>query len=181
MRGGAFKDPALSERFADGLPIIGPPPELLRFDEESTSEEFLSPVRATLVEQQAHRRDIITVRAITERVIPQYAHFGKQAQGTLRTRVEQAARRIADEMPGTYGYRPKTEGHDEAAVRILETPEDRDPRGRTQSYQRIARGSVAKPKERKPSPPGHLRLFDELDDIVAEDEGEGPEDDEEET
>ncbi|ONH31255.1 hypothetical protein BL253_10355 [Pseudofrankia asymbiotica] len=80
-----------------------------------------------------------------------------------------------DEFRGQVLYEPRSERRQESLVRILATPEDLDPRGRTQRYQAIARaagrsraGSTGLVIE------GQYDLFDQLGEAEVEDEvGEG--------
>ncbi len=172
-RGEPFVNPPLTD-WPNEVDLPGPPPRIVRFDAESTSEELVASVLSELVAAQSHQRPIMTVRALTEAIIPEYALYGRREQTVLGSRVDAAARHVAQQQPENFRYRPRTQGQGEAAVEILRSPEDRDPRGRTQAYQAIARRS---PRHRRPKPPpeGQLELdlvSEELDRLADADDHE---------
>ena len=160
--GPSFGGTAVGGQLPDEVRVDGPPPRIVRFDTESTVDEFVPAVLAELVAAQSHRRDIISIPAVAEGLVPEMAFYGKGVQRRLTSRVEDAARRIGEQQPENFRYRPRTQAHRDAAVEVLRSPEDRDPRGRTQAYQAIARRA---PRRRKPKPPPEDQL--QLD-LVAE-------------
>jgi hypothetical protein len=160
--GPSIEGTTLPEQLPDEIRVDGPPPRIVRFDTESTVDEFVPAVLAELVAAQSHRRDIISIPAVAEGVVPELALYGKGVQRRLASRVEDAAQRIAEQQPENFRFRPRTQAHREAAVEVLRSPEDRDPRGRTQAYQAIAR-RAPRPRKPKPPPEDQLQL-----DLVAE-------------
>ena len=95
--------------------------------------------------------------------------------------VARAAQRLCDVSPDSFDYRPPTQSREYAVVKVLDSPESADPRGRTQRYQAIA----ARMRGLPPDEGGEAvqgALFDEVD-LTAElnkaDTGE-PDDDGEE-
>ncbi len=178
--GGPFTVGVLTDVFRDLGDFAGPPPGIIRFDEECTADEFGAVVLSELVAMQSHQRSILTVRALTEAVIPQYALYGKRAQSTFAESVGAAVKRIAQDRPDNYRYRPRTEGHQEPAVEILRSPEDLDPRGRTQAYQAIGR-PPRRHRKGMPPPAGQLELdlaTKELERLEAAEAGDGAEEEE---
>jgi hypothetical protein len=162
--------PSLSDRFSAPIPLSGPPPGFVTIDPESPDESFDRIVIATLVECQANRLPMVTIRSLTERAIPHLAFFGRAAKGAIERKVSQAARRIAEQTRENYVFQPSSENR-EAAVRIVRTPEDADPRGRTQAYQALARRGGEPRRRPRAEVPGQARLFESLlQELEADDE-----------
>lgn len=129
-------DSPLDAAWASGpIELAGPVVRLLPFDHDSDASAFTAVVRAQLVAELAQRRTRMTVRTLAELVVPYFAMFANSAQQQLIGKVRVITRTIADEEPSTYRYWPKTETQREDTVEFLRTPEERDPRGRTQAYQ----------------------------------------------
>jgi hypothetical protein len=120
---------------AGPIALRGPVVRLLPFDHESDAASFEPAVRAQLIGELAHRRTDVTIRLLTEQVTPYFAIFAVAAQERLVSKVRQVVRGIIEEDPRTYGYLPRTSTRRDDAVEFRGTPEDRDPRGRTQAYQ----------------------------------------------
>ena len=82
------------------------------------------------------------------------------------------AKRIAISDPGTFEYSaagPNRDGH----VRLLRSPEENDPRGRTQAYQRLGRLRQGRARRPRREIPGQGSLLDELDKADANEESAG--------
>lgn len=79
--------------------------------------------------------------------------------------VASAAQRFCDAAPDNFEFRPPTQTRDYAVVKVVDSPERSDPRGRTQRYQALKARLTGAPAptvaERQPS------LFDEID-LAAE-------------
>jgi len=138
----------LDAAWASGpIELAGPVVRLLPFDHDSDASAFGAVVRAQLVAELSQRRTRMTVRTLAELAVPYFAMFANSAQQQLINKVRVNARTIAEEEPATYRYWPRTENQREDTVEFLRTPEDRDPRGRTQAYQamhgRRGRGIIA--------------------------------------
>ncbi|WP_420621718.1 hypothetical protein [Candidatus Poriferisodalis sp.] len=92
--------------------------------------------------------------------------------------MEQSLERLSAQSPANFRFRGRTASRDYSIVEIVESPEQADPRGRTQSYQAIRRrlGGVA---SRQPAGAIQQRLFDSLDlgAELEEPAADGPEDD----
>jgi hypothetical protein len=174
---GRLTSPSLEGRFDDPIPLSGPPPGFVPLDTESPDAEFDRLVLRALVECQANRVPMITTRSLTERALPHLAFFGKAAKGALERKVSQAARRIAQQMADNYTFQPSSERR-EAAIRILKTPEEADPRGRTQAYQALARRAGGGPRRRpRPESSGQVGFESLVQELGAtEDSEEGGDD-----
>lgn len=127
---------------------------------------FEPAVRAQLVAELSHRRSDVTIRLLTEQVVPYFAIFAISAQRQLVAKVREVVRSIVEEDAETYGYVPSTATRREDAVEFRKTPEDRDPRGRTRAYQAMHGRRGAR------SDGGEHRQMDLLD-LLAETAGEG--------
>jgi hypothetical protein len=122
----------LDAAWANGpIALSGPIVRVLAFDADSPSSEFDPAARAQL----SHRRREVTVRLLTERVVPYFPIFAGGVQRRLVGKVRESVRSIVGADPDTYGYLPTTGTRQEDVVKLLATPETRDPRGRTQAYQ----------------------------------------------
>jgi hypothetical protein len=134
---------------------------IIPFDHESPGQAFDGPVRAELVAEMARGRLSVTTRALTEQVVSHFALYGRHAQGQLRRKVTDAARRAASAEPERLRFEPAT-GTTEARVVVLRSPEQFDRRGRTQGYQAV----FGRRGRRQPAReiPGQMDLFTELDE-----------------
>jgi hypothetical protein len=126
-----------------------------------------------LVSALPRRVTLVSLGALTEQVAPHYPLYGQKAQGRLRRLVGEAARRIAADDPATFQYQPPP-GNRDGFVKLLRTPEDNDPRGRTQAYQKFTR--PRSPKRVAPEIAGQLSLLDELEKADNAEKDTGPED-----
>jgi len=169
----------LQDAFDAPLSLAAPPPAFIPFDHESSVKEVRPHVNAALVAALPERAPMISITSLTERAAPHYVLYANKAQGRLRTLVGRAAKEIAVSDPATFEYNPPKGNHD-GFVKFLRNPEENDPRGRTQGYQRLAR-SGQRTVRRRPEARGQMSLLDELDkaDIseesaaMEEEEGDG--------
>lgn len=150
-------------RSALGAPIAlpAPPAGYISFDHESDIGYVRPQVRAALVAGLAQRTSMMSVTSITERAAPNYVLYSVVAQGRMRRLVAQAARDICADSGGTFEFSP-ARGNHEAFIRVLRSPEENDPRGRTQGYQGLAR-TARRPGRKRQEVPGQGSLLDELD------------------
>lgn len=153
--------------------LPAPPTNLIPFDHE-TPIEFLEPiVRAELIAALSRMRPHISLTALSERVAPFLPVYGQAERNRLHKRVGVAARTIATREPLYFQFRGRTNNAD-GTVTLLKSPEDLDPRGRTQAYQALSRSRRHRPR---PGDPNQIDLLAELlntDDGVG-DTAEGPE------
>ena len=164
--GAAFIDGDLNSVFP--APVPGLPPRYIPIDDESPDDEVDRLVLPALVAALSHRRPRVTVAALAEQAIAHLPLFGSAARGRLVKKVERSARGLAERDPSSFRFLPRTESRSEPAIEFVRTPEDADRRGRTQSYQAIARaGSRARRRQRTPMA-GEATLFDELIDELEQ-------------
>jgi len=148
-------------------------PRIIAYDQDSPLDVVLPAVRAVLVAHLSRRTPQASSAAIAEQAAPWLTAYGKRARHVFRQKVEAALRQIAADEPALFEYRGPTANHD-PLVRFLSTPEDNDPRGRTQAYQALARPAHTRRRSRPAENPAQLDLLDELqeaDDVVDIDGG----------
>ena len=149
------------------ITLTAPPASYIPFDHESDLETIRPHVRATLVAGLAQRAPMMSFTGITEHAAPHYVLYSTTTRSRLRRRVADAAREVANSDPSIFDFHP-TVGNHEGYVKFLRTPEENDPRGRTQAYQGLAR--TARRTRRRPEIPGQGSLLDELDKADNNDE-----------
>jgi hypothetical protein len=153
------------------IELNGPPPRLIPFDHES-DESVIDPfVKAQLIAELSNRRPSVSVPMLTEQIAPYAAVLGRTARRVLIRKVGNVCRSIAHGDSATFVYQPPA-GNDEGVMHLLRTPEDNDPRGRTQAYQALAR----RPGARKRIPPPDPRQPDLFSELDVEDDGHGERD-----
>ncbi len=154
----------LNEVFATSeLALSGPSPRLIAFDHESSAELIEPYIKAQLVATLSHSRQQMTVRALAEQAAPHFALYGRKARNQLVKKASQAVRHIAD-TESTYFEYVAGGGNNDDVVRLLRTPEDNDPRGRTQAYQALARGRQTRKRSPKVDP-NQLDLLREVEQV----------------
>jgi hypothetical protein len=166
--GAKFNDPELDAAFASPLMISGPPPVVLTVDAESSDEEFDNIVFPSLVAATSLSLNEISLAALTESSMPHYAIYPPPYQKRLQKCVEAAIRRAVSENSDRWEYRGSTGSDGGGLLRILASPEDADPRGRTQQYQAIrSRLATGRHRRIRPVAPGQGKFFGD-DDLEAE-------------
>lgn len=155
-----FAGEALTAAFSEPLILNRPIANVIPFDHDSPEEVFDNPVRAELVAAMAKGREAITIRHITESVVPHFPMYGQRTKQRLIKLVSAAARRAAESDPTRLRYE-RPGGTSEPRVVVLRSPETLDRRGRTQSYQAVFAGRGS--KRRRAAVPGQIDLFEELD------------------
>lgn len=151
--------------------LNGPPPRLIPFDHESDESVIAPFVKAQLVAELSNRRPSVSVPMLTERIAPYAAVFGRKARRLLIRKVGNVCRSIAQSDSAVFVYQPPA-GNDEGVMHLRRTPEDNDPRGRTQAYQALAR----RPGSRKRIPSPDLRQPDLFSELDVEEDGHGEHD-----
>lgn len=164
--GEPFRHEALRTAFTRPHDTDGPPPAIIQVDAGSPDETFDRLVTAELVAAMAHRKVNVTIRAVTEGVVRHWSIYGAAARGQLQRRVEASARRVCEHDPDRFLYRPPSERSHEPSVDIIATPEDADPRGRTQAYQVVGRRLPQAARRVKREIEGQERFH--LDDLVSD-------------
>jgi hypothetical protein len=107
----------------------------------------------------------IGITELTARAIPHLHLFGAGHRSRLVQQVERAAQRICNSSPDNFQFRSRTATRNYSVIKVVDSPERADPRGRTQRYQAIkARliGTTPRPEDSRQG-----SLFDEID-LAAE-------------
>lgn len=150
------------------LELVAPFPRIIAFDQESPVEIIEPYVKAQLVTALSRRREQVTLHTLAEQMAPHFALYGARARRQLVKKVGLAASKIAAADSATFEYvspRP----NDDGLVRLLRTPEDNDPRGRTQAYQALARSGRQGRRRAPRMDPNQLDLLREVEQ--GDDEG----------
>lgn len=173
----AFASDQLIAALASGpVPLAGPSTRLLPFDHESPVEILEPFVKAELVAALANRVPQLTITGLAERITPYLGLFARKARNQLIRRVGEAVRGLAAADPATLSFEAPAPNRD-GLVRMRRTPEDNDPRGRTQAYQALARTGQIRRRATTADPNqlDLLAVLDQADDITDEEEDEGRE------
>lgn len=145
-----------------GLTVPGPPPAIVRVDDESPDEDYDRVVSTALMAHAARRDPMVSTIDLAGDAVPHLPIYGASHRHAIQKRVEQAAHRLCDRSPENFEYRGRTSIRDHGVVTIIDSPERSDPRGRTQRYQAISGrlGGQAPSGRDDFEQPG---LFDEVD------------------
>ena len=179
--GSDFEDPVLAERFAGPISLPGLPPGYVTVDLESSDEDFDQVVVPSLVGAMARREETVSIRALAEDAVPHLCIYPNGYRDRIVARIETAARRAADTNPETFVFGPRTGVNNSAYIRVLASPEDLDPRGRTQRYQALSNRFASGRRRPVVTNPDQLSFFDdarvegELADLDVVDENDGEE------
>jgi hypothetical protein len=134
---GTFDCSVLATKFSEPIVIPGPPPGIITVDRDSPDEDFDRIVQVSLVSVMAQHNMTISIPALAEDAIPYLALYPNGYRQALIRKVEDAARRAVDASPESFAFEPRSGTRDFARIQILDSPEARDPRGRTQGYQAL--------------------------------------------
>ena len=143
------------------VPLVGPPSRLIAFDHESPADVVEPFVRAELVTLLSYKVPQCSVRTLTERLTPYLPIYGRAAVGRMIRTVGNVVRTIVETDRATFAFDPPM-GNRDGIVRFLRTPEDNDPRGRTQAYQALSRRRDTR-RAGRVTDPNQLDLLDELE------------------
>ena len=145
-----------------GLTVPGPPPAIVRVDDESPDEDYDRVVSAAFMAHVARGDPMVSTIDLAGDAVPHLPLYGAGHRHTIQKRVEQAAQRACDRSPENFEYRGRTSVRDHGVVTIVDSPERSDPRGRTQRYQAIAGrlGGLVPTGRAEFEQPG---LFDDVD------------------
>lgn len=148
-------------------------PRIVPCDDQSTEEMVRPQVEAVLVAHLSRRSEQVATAVLANETLTHLPIYGKAARQRFQRTVDDSARAIAAAHPATYEFTGST-GTREAQVRFLSTPEDNDPRGRTQAYQALARTGHTRRRRPAWTDPDQLDLLAEIDgtDDQPEDESE---------
>jgi len=143
--------------------LVAGVPRIIPYDQDSALDVIRPAVRSVLVAHLSRRTPQASSATIAEETAPMLPAYGKAARNTFRRKVEDALRQIATAEPEMFEYQVRTGNHD-PRVRFLRTPEDNDPRGRTQGYQALARPAHTRHRRRPADDPDQLDLLRELEE-----------------
>jgi hypothetical protein len=170
----------LADALQEPVPLPVGISRIVAYDQDSPLDVVRPAVDAVLVAHLSRRTPQASSATIAEQTAPWLTAYGKRARHAFRRKVEDALRRIAADELGLFEYRGRTANRD-PLVRFLSTPEDNDPRGRTQAYQALARPAHTRRRTRPAENPDQLDLLAELqeaDDVGDIEDGrtreEGP-------
>lgn len=169
--------PDLKKPFGDGLPVSGPPAAIIRLDDESPPSEFDSVVAAALMARVARGDEIISIPDLAADAVPHLPIYGTRHRGQIEKLVSESAQRICASSPENFDYRGNTSVRSHGVVRIIDSPEKADPRGRTQRYQAL-RNRVAGAEAAAVPSFEQGGLFDDVDlseELAKLEESERPE------
>lgn len=161
LHGQAPNDPAVAAALEHPIGIKGPPPFLVKVDELSPPAEYDALVGAALVAAVAQGRDTIGIPELAASAIPHLHLLGKGARKQIEKLVTAAARRACEQAKETFSFHPSTANREYALVRVLDSPEGADPRGRTQRYQALVPRLGGTPARRVDEI--QAQLFDDAD------------------
>jgi hypothetical protein len=166
LHGKPPSDSALADAFSRPVVVSGPPPAVILVDDQSDDSEFDGIVSAALVAEMARGHELIGCPDLAARAIPHLHLFATGYRNLLVRAVSRAAQRLCGAASDNFEYRGPTQTRSYAVVKVLDSPERSDPRGRTQRYQalkaRMTGTTVAEHAQARQE-----ALFDEID-LAAE-------------
>ena len=152
--------------FAVAVPA-GPPPRYVVVDAESPNDELLEYLVPALIAAASRGEEYVTIASLLREVVPYWDVYGAAARRQLLNRARDALRSaIERQFPSDFAleYTGQGQSLDRDIVRIISTPVRYDPRGQTQSWQRLRR-RAARAVGRgpaRPVPPGQQVLWEDL-------------------
>lgn len=115
-------------------PLPSPPPAVIPVDAESPAERYLELSIAQIVARAASGATSVSLDAILEAVNPYWAMTHDAVRGAIKTKAKDALKRAFEkEFKDNFALESTSSGH--AIIRVLRTPADYDPRGRSQGWQ----------------------------------------------
>lgn len=147
--------------FDDTVP--GPPARYLPIDDQSSEDELVEYLLPGLVAAASRGEDFVSVETLLRGVLPMWDLYSATARATLARKGREAlARKIQKDLRADFAFEP---GGAQSApvIRILNSPVGFDPRGQTQSWQRLERkASRALGRPKRVESPGQATLFEDL-------------------
>jgi hypothetical protein len=143
----------------------GLPPARLPVDHQSPDEELRELLIPLVVAAQARQDDIVSVKSLAARIVPEWAVLSHGARQRFVGRAAELLRALArGQMRGQIRYEPVAASDMRGRIIIESTPATMDPRGRTRAWQaQQTRAGRALRRPRQPVTPGQISL-DELAD-----------------
>jgi hypothetical protein len=153
-------------------------PRVVPCDHDSPVSVVRTQVRAVLVAHLSRRTAQVAAEVVAAETLTLLPIYGQAARNRFSRTVGEALRLIAAAEPDAFEYHRAT-GNREALVRFLRTPEDHDPRGRTQAYQALARqrSTRRRPAEQDPAQLDLLQELESSDNVASDDQTDPTEED----
>ena len=148
--------------FEDNVP--GPPAGYIVLDQESSENELVERLLPGLVAAASRGEDFVALDTLLRGVLPFWDVYGPSVKSALLRKSRDAlARAIQKDLAGNFAFEQKGKHASTDVIRILDSPIGFDPRGRTQSWQRIERKAAkALKRPKRPESPGQTGLFEDL-------------------
>lgn len=148
--------------FDDAVP--GPPPRYVALDQDSSDDDFVDHLLPALIAAASRGEEFIAVERLLSSVLPYWAVYGLPVkQALIRKGRDALARAIGSSLSGDFAFEPKARRADADVIRVINNPAGFDPRGQTQSWQRLERRAAkALGRPKRPESPGQIGLFEEL-------------------
>jgi hypothetical protein len=171
--GHPLADPEAAAALTAPIPVEDPPPAIIKIDVDSPLEEFEELAAQELVAAMALGQENVSVPAVADGAMQHFAIYPAGIRDRIVRKFEHASSRVAQRDPEHFEYRQRTSTRHHGVVQIRNSPEQSDPRGRTQGYQAAANRLSGRPA---PVTTGaeELSLFDEVD--LAEELGRAADD-----
>lgn len=147
--------------FDDRVP--GPPATYIPIDDHSSEDELVEHLLPGLIAAASRGEDFISVETLLRGIMPMWDVYGSTAKATITRKSRDAlARKIQKDLRTNFAFEAGgTAGS--PVVRILSSPVGYDPRGQTQSWQRLQRKTArALGRPRRAEAPGQATLFEDL-------------------
>jgi hypothetical protein len=145
--------------------VSGPPPRYIAVDVDSSDQEFLEILIPELITAANRGDEFVSLTTVMGSVVPYWNVYGADAKKQLVSRAQQAlAIAFAKHFPNDFRFEASGMKLDRGIIRVLARPGDFDPRGQTQSWQRLKRqasAALGRSPAKQPSP-GQQVLFEDL-------------------
>lgn len=144
----------------------GTPPRYIVLDPDSPEDEFVEYLMPELVAGASRGEEYVALEALVGAVVPYWDVFGAPAKRRLLEKARNAlARTFARQFRNDFAFEPTGAMGTGAVIRVISSPAGFDPRGRTQSWQRLQRqtaSSLGRTPPRARPVPGQRVLFEDL-------------------
>jgi hypothetical protein len=144
--------------------VPGPPPRYITLDQHSSEDEFKEHLLPALIAAASRGEEFVAVETLLRNVLPYWDAYASSVKRELiRKGRDTLARAIRSSLSGNFAFEPKGSSADADVIRIVSSPVGFDPRGQTQSWQRLQRRTAkALGRPRRAESPGQAVLFEDL-------------------
>jgi hypothetical protein len=151
--------------------VPGPPPRYVALDADSSEADFQEHLIPALVAEASRGAPFVNLDTLLRSVLPFWDVYGERVRRDLRKKAREALARALDKSLGaSFAFEPRPEAGDRSnvpVIRVLRNPAAFDPRGQTQSWQKLGRDAArALGRPRRVEAPGQATLFDDLGESV---------------